>query len=108
MGTTATIGQIVGLPNEVVVIDQRVFSVNGTALPQDGYPIPAWFPDRRMELEVGPNQYFVSSQYRVRGVRGVGSDIVKRLCLVNKEAIESQATMLWWPLTRRHRLNMPD
>ena len=109
LGTTAAIGRIVGLPNEAVVIQAGVYTVNGTALPKDAYHMPAWFPEQRIELRVGPNQYFVSSEYeRVRGVRGVGSDIIKRLCLVDKEAIESQATMLWWPLNRRHRLNTPD
>jgi len=108
-GTVTAVGQIVGLPNEVVVIDQGVYSINGTALPKDDYPVPRWFPQQRIELKAGPTQYFVSSEYsRVRGVRGVGSDIIKRLCLVDKEAIESQATMLWWPLTRRHGLNAPD
>jgi hypothetical protein len=108
VGTSAAIGQIVALPNEVVVIHQGVYTVNGTALPKDEYPVPAWFPQQRIELKAGPEQYFISSEYSVRGVRGVGSDIIKRLCLVDKEAIESQATMLWWPLNRRHRLNTPD
>jgi hypothetical protein len=107
-GTTATIGQIVGLPNEEVVIDQGVYMVNGRSLSTDDYPVPAWLPRRRIELLAGPNQYFVSSMYRARGVRGVRDDAIKRLCLVDKEAIGSRATMLWWPLNRRHRLTTLD
>ncbi len=107
--TLEAIGQVVGLPSETVVINQGVYSVNGTALPRDAYPVLAWFPTQRVELKVGPNQYFISSEYRrVRGRRRAGRDIVKRLCLVDKEAVESQATMLWWPLNRRHRLNTRD
>lgn len=107
-GTRTTIGQIVGLPDELLVIDQHVYTVNGRTLSADEYPVPAWFPRQRIEVRVRPHHYFVSSAYRARGARGVGSDAVKTLCLVNKEAIESRATMLWWPLNRRHRLNAPD
>ena len=107
-GRSGAIGQIVGLPNELVVIDQGVYTVDGTALSTHDYPVPTWISRRRVELLVGPNQYFVSSLYGRRGVRGVRKDMIKRLCLVNKEAIASRATMLWWPLNRRHRLNTLD
>jgi hypothetical protein len=111
-GSSGALGQIVGLPNELVVIDQGVYTVNGTTLSADDYPVPAWLPRRRVELLVGPNQYFVSSMYSSRyggrGMRGVRKDMIKRLCLVNKEAIASRVTMLWWPLNRRHRLITPD
>ncbi|MCF7975104.1 MAG: hypothetical protein K9N55_14925 [Phycisphaerae bacterium] len=103
----AAIGQIIGLPNEVVGIHQRVYHVNGIALSIEDYPVPAWMPMSDHQVTVGPGYYFVSTEYRVRGRQNQTNDAIWRLCLVSASDIDARATMLWWPLNRRHSLR-PD
>ena len=97
------IGQIVGLPNEVVSVHESVYYVNGIELSSEAYPMPAWIRDSDQGVTVGPAQYYISTELRVLGRHAQMND-AWRLCLVSTNDIESRATMLWWPLQRRHSL----
>ncbi|NQV35175.1 MAG: hypothetical protein HQ515_20945 [Phycisphaeraceae bacterium] len=98
------IGQIVGLPNEVVTIHERVYYVNGMKLAVEEYPVPGWLTSAHHQIGVRPGEYFISSEYRVRGRQNRMNQVIKELCLVSGSEVESRATMLWWPLHRRHSL----
>lgn len=98
------IGQIVGLPNEVVTIHERVYYVNGMRLAVEDYPVPGWLSSAHCQIGVPPGEYFVSSEYRVRGRQNRLNQVIKELCRVSGSDVESRATMLWWPLHRRHSL----
>ncbi len=103
-GHADTIGQIIGLPNEVVTIRKRVYYVNGQMLPVEDFPVPGWIPAGIHQVRVRAGQYFISSEYRIQGRLNRMNSAVKQLSLVSESEVESQATMVWWPLDRRHSL----
>jgi hypothetical protein len=103
-GHVEAIGQIVGLPNEVVTILQRVYYVNGQKLPVEDYPVPAWISAGTRQVGVLSSQYFISSEYRIQGRANRMNNAVKQLSLVSRYDVESRATMVWWPLNRRRSL----
>jgi hypothetical protein len=103
-GHADAIGQIVGLPNEVVTIHQRVYYVNGQKLPVEDYPVPAWIPAGTHQVGVLSSQYLISSEDRIQGRANRMNNAVKQLSLVSRYGVESRATMVWWPLNRRRSL----
>lgn len=107
-GTWPAVGQVVALPHETVKMDSQGFHVNGTPLGLEQFPVPHWMRTWKNEVTLGPNQYFITTAYHRRGAADLPPGTVERLCLISKQAIESRATMLWWPLTRRHRLDTQD
>lgn len=103
-GHVEAIGQIVGLPNEVVTIHERVYYINGMKLSIEDYPVPAWISSSHHQVGVRSGQYFISSEYRIQGRQNRMNNSIKELCLVSRFGVESRATMLWWPLHRRHSM----
>jgi len=100
-----TLGQIVGLPGEVVDVRANAFAVNGQALEGQRYPLPPWLQGRQLTVPLADGQYFVSCDYRVHG-RGVVLDnsVIQEICVALRGQIDSRAFWLWSPLSRRGRL----
>jgi len=103
---TRSLGQIIGLPGEEVGIRKDGFVVNGQALDIERYPVPRWLRGRDLTLRLTGRQYFVSCDYIVLGAVGVVAGMVPQICVASRDAIESQAFMLWWPLSRRGSLRV--
>ncbi|MCP4454048.1 MAG: hypothetical protein GY809_21520 [Planctomycetes bacterium] len=103
-GQVEAIGQIVGLPNEVVTIRERVYYINGQRLSVEDFPVPGWIRAGTHQVGVRSGQYFISTEYRIQGRVDRMNSAIKELCLVSRYGVESQATMVWWPLNRRHSL----
>jgi len=101
-GDVRGLGQIVGLPGERLEIRRDVFAVNSQALDAKQYPVPGWLHGQETTVPLGQGEYFVSCVYGVqaRG-RALNSQVIQRICVVDRERIESRAFMLWWPLSRR-------
>jgi hypothetical protein len=103
-GEITTLGMIVGLPGEEVGVRGNAFVVNGRALDSGQYPLPAWLLGREETVRLaGGRQYFVSCDMDVRRPAGVAlpTGLVREACVVDRNAIQSRAFMLWWPLSRR-------
>jgi hypothetical protein len=110
-GTQTAVGQIVGLPHETVTVFRGRYAINGVPLDEASFPMPTWLRDLKRQITIDPNTYFVSSEYHVQGRRGELENMIARMCLIPVEDIEAQATMMWWPLSRRHyigSLNQED
>lgn len=100
-----TLGQVVGLPGEVVEVRGNAFAVDGQALEGQRYPLAPWLQGRQLTVHLAEGQYFVSCDFRVLG-RGVALDntVVQEICVVPRGRIDSRAFWLWSPLSRRGRL----
>ena len=99
---TDSLGQIVGLPGEVVEIRGNAFAVNGQALDPNQYPVPRWMQGRHVTVNLDQGQYFVSCDYWVP-VRPAALDnnAIQQVCVASHGEIESRAVWLWSPLSRR-------
>ena len=84
-----------------------VFSVNGQPLDVRRYPVPRWLRGREMTTPLGQGQYFVSCDYLVqtRG-RALDNNLIRQVCVVDRGRVETRAFMLWWPLSRRGRIEV--
>ncbi|UCG47802.1 MAG: hypothetical protein JSU94_20285 [Phycisphaerales bacterium] len=100
--TQETVGQVIGLPGEQLVIADRAFFIENQPLDPNKYPVPRWLQSGRFSVTIDANSYFVSSEYslRARG-RGLDSSLVGEACLFAAERIEARVFMRWWPLSRR-------
>ena len=95
-----TIGQIVALPGETIEIKGGRFIVNGRVLDSDRFPVPGWLSSRQMSATIPSGYYFVGTAYRVTGVNLTG-DMIRSVCILQKEDIEALVVMRWFPLARR-------
>lgn len=101
--TNRAVGQIIGFPGELVTIAQGCYYVNDVPLPSEAFPPPRWVGGMKRPLLVEPGQYFIGSEYSPRGP-GLTHSGTKMAFLVDQNSVSACATMLWWPMTRRHRL----
>jgi hypothetical protein len=103
MGGAASLGQIVGVPGDEVSIGLDGFVVNGQPLDARQYPLPRWLRGRRLPIHTVPSErYFVNCEYQGGGrIQNLDPNLIRTLCMVGRDRIESRAFMLWWPLSRR-------
>lgn len=100
--TQETVGQVVALPGEHLVIADGAFFIENQPLDPNKYPVPRWLQGGPFAVTIDANSYFVSSEYslRARG-RGLDSSLVAEACLFAAEQIEARVFMRWLPLRRR-------
>lgn len=98
------IGEVIGLPQEVVEIRAGRYYVNQIALDPGRYPVPGWLMHNTLApTQVPVGRFFVSTEYN-RSNRALPSQMIRQACLVDSNDIDGLATMLWNPSSRRHRL----
>jgi len=101
------IGQIVGLPEEMVRVEDHAYVIGGQRLDPSRFPVPLWlqrYPPRAATGIVVPEHaYFVSSDYTVamHGNIAMTDQAVSNVCLVRASDIRGRAFLHWWPLSRR-------
>ena len=104
MDTDRAVGQIIGLPGDLVTIQERCYYVNGSPLPPEAFPTPGWIGRNMTKpLQVLDHQYCITSEYG-RGGQGLTKRAIRMALLVDHNNVSARATMLWSPLMRRHRL----
>lgn len=99
----AMVVQIVGLPGEMLTVQNGLYLVDGEPLDSEKYPVPQWLHERDVHAKLRSDTYFVSSDYNVRvhGRIEVTQSHIRAVCVVAREAIEARAFMRWLPLSRR-------
>ncbi|HUT31610.1 MAG TPA: S26 family signal peptidase [Sedimentisphaerales bacterium] len=97
-----TVGEIIGLPCELVEIEKGTFAVSGERLDPEMYPVPTWLQNRQISVSVNSDCYFVSSEYAVRADGRQLADVnIRNACIIRASDIEGRAFMIWYPLWRR-------
>jgi hypothetical protein len=97
-----TVGEIIGLPGEVVEVQDDAFRVNGERLTPERYPAPEWLRNSQISVDVGNDCYFVSSEYEMHAHgRQLTEEDIRKACVFRRSEIEGLAFMLWQPLGRR-------
>jgi hypothetical protein len=103
-GRQESLGQIIGLPGETVVLRGDVFVVGGQVLPPERFPVPRWLQGRQATIPVSEKEYFISAGYEVRG-HGYGGvvdgKVIREMTVVTRSDVKATAFMRWWPLWRR-------
>jgi hypothetical protein len=101
-GRAQMLGQIVGLPGEVVHVRGNVYVVGEQILKPERFPVPPWLRDRPVHVQVPADSYFVSSPYEVT-VRGrqVTDEAIRNVSVFPADEIRGRAFLRWWPLSRR-------
>ena len=100
--TQETVGQVVGLPGERLVIANGAFFIENEPLDPNKYPVPRWLQAGPFSVTIDANCYFVSSEYSLRAQgRRLDSSLVGEACLFEAGQIEARVFMRWWPLWRR-------
>lgn len=109
------VGQIIAFENETLSIKENTFYVDDIPLEKDKYPVPMWLRGRALSVTIPEDAYFVASEYDVnrrnalfnRSVRpniyGVyfNDNVIKNVCVLETESVQSKVFMLWSSLTRR-------
>jgi len=97
------VGEIIGLPGELVNTKNNIFLVNNQELDPEKFPVPNWLQDRKFSVSIGDNSYFVSSEYNlaIHGYTSLTNQNICVICVVNASDIEARAFMRWWPLSKR-------
>jgi len=94
-----TVGQLIGLPGDVVELTRAGFIVNGQALDPEKFPAPAWLRNRQLATTLGKMEYFVTMEYRVQGE--IPSRLLRQACVYASGDVEARGFMLWFPLLKR-------
>jgi len=95
------VGQVVGLPGDLVQIKDRAFAVNGDSLDVEQYPVPHWLLAASVNEGLNEGEYFVTMEYTGGGaVR----QLVRRVCVMRRDRLRARGFMLWLPVRRRHVL----
>jgi len=97
-----TVGQLIGLPGDVVSLRDGAFHVNGVRRDRDRMPVPEWLDDLSASLTLGEDDYFVSLEY-TGGVRG-GQALLREACVFGRGRVAARGVMLWLPIQRRRTL----
>jgi signal peptidase I len=96
--------RIIGCPGDKIVLKDKLFTVNGTPLPENMYPLNKnhIFPD--METTLGDKQYFILPS-AFRGGNNIPVDFFANYCKVNADYIDSSFYMIYAPWGRMRFLN---
>jgi type IV secretory pathway protease TraF len=109
--TRPMIGQVVGLPHEVVQIWGDTFVIGRKPLDPNSFPVPQWLRRRgdRARVPVPADSYFVSSEYTLGGRTNVAvtDQMIANACLVKASDIRGRPFLHWWPLRERKFVNDP-
>lgn len=98
-----TLGQIVGLPSEMVAIQDDAYVVEGQRLDPQSFPVPAWLRGRAYGTQVPPDSYFISVEYQFRGNahRGLTNVMITDVSTIKTDAVQGRVFLRWWPPSRR-------
>jgi signal peptidase I len=100
------LGQVIGLPGEVVEVRADGFYINGSQLDSKLYPVPTWLAGRQAMVRLDQDEYFVAMQYRIAGQLPNDTRLPGNACRVKAEQIVGQVALRWWPLARRGRIRL--
>jgi type IV secretory pathway protease TraF len=101
------IGQIVGLPEEMVRVEDHAYVIGGQRLDPSRFPVPLWlqrYPPRAATGIVVPEHaYFVSTVYTVamHGNIAMTDQLISSVCIARASDIRGRAFLHWWPLSKR-------
>jgi len=96
------VGEIIGLPGEIIEIRNNCFKVKETALDSDIYPVPEWLADKTFTITLPDKNYFVALEYRVyRQNIDLTENMISQTCVVHEKDIIARAFMKWLPIARR-------
>lgn len=97
------IGQIVGLPGEVIQLRDKAYVADGQRLDPGGFPVPVWLQQRpvRFEISIPRGSYFISTEYTIYNNANLTDGVIRQACVLSASDIRGRAFMRWWPLTRR-------
>jgi hypothetical protein len=100
------IGQVVGLPGEMLEIRDKAFMVDEQRLDPNHFPVPHWLLhyDSRVPIPLRGDSYFVSSEYAREGRGGLTDQAIGSVCIVKADEVRGRAFMQWWPLSRRRHV----
>ena len=104
-GGSAGYVQVVGLPGEVVQIQDRTFYINDGLLDPNEFPVPAWLRSRTFAVTVPEKHYFISAAYRGTGYN---TGMITQACLISEDQVRARAIMQWSPIRRRKFLRMHE
>jgi signal peptidase I len=92
--TKSYIKRVIGLPGDIVEVQQGVVSVNGEVLPEDY--VPEEYRDRNsmMPQRIPPGQYFVMGDHRS------SSNDSRAWGAVPRRYIYGKAVFVYWPLEK--------
>ena len=90
--------QIVGLPGDIVAIENGSYLINGEIVDGEQFPVPNWIKRYVFSKSVPNSSYFISANYQ-----GAGYDqtMAVNVCIIPQNQIEAKAFMRWIPLSRR-------
>jgi len=101
------IGQIVGLPDETVRVEEHAYVIGGQRLDPSRFPVPLWlqrYPPRAATgIAVPAHSYFVSTVYTVamHGNIAMTDQMISNVCVVRTSDLRGRVFMHWWPLRKR-------
>jgi hypothetical protein len=105
------IGQIAGLPGEMIFLRGQAYWIGNQRLDPNQFPVPNWLRrfTTRSGIPIPPDSYFVSSEYTIAGHANVGvtNQMIGGACLVKAADIRGRAFLHWWPLRERKFLDRP-
>ncbi len=92
--TKSYIKRVIGLPGDVVAVDQGVVSVNGKVLPEE------YVPDEYRDRNSMPPQRIASGQYFMMGDHRSSSNDSRAWGSVPRRYIYGKAVFVYWPLDK--------
>jgi hypothetical protein len=95
------VGQIIGLPNDVVTIRNGVYYLNNNLLDPGRFPVPKWLRNGDISVTIPADSYFLSCEYTIAGNNFVLNNYIQQTCVITKERVEGKVFMRWLPLSRR-------
>lgn len=105
------VGQVVGCGLDQIIIDSegterpRQFYCEGEPLDPNEVPVPRWLHGVSWVGDVPSDHFFVSHTFRMSGQDfDITNHVIRSACMIPTERIHRRATMVWWPLQRRHFL----
>jgi len=106
-----TVGQLIALPGDQLVVTPKGFVLNGRALDVVKFPVPASLNWESATLTLGKDEYFVTMEWRAleeeaHGGLGAGGRVVTvRVaaldCVYPGQDVLARGVMRWSPIWRR-------
>lgn|GEM_PF-726337 len=99
------LGQVIGLPGELVELHSDRFRVNGVELDTSKYPVPQRLKGLHLSTRLGHGQYFIALNYH-SDIIADNPSLTANTCTVEGGRITGNVFMRWWPLWRRGRIGL--
>ncbi|NLE29896.1 MAG: hypothetical protein GX629_09540 [Phycisphaerae bacterium] len=102
--TFKVVGQIVGMPGDVIDLKKDHFVVNGEELKADHFPVPDLFHGRELTISVPSDCYFIACDYTINAhgaTEQMVRDVLRNGCLFRHDDLIARMTFRWLPVLRR-------